>query len=76
VSISQRLKKYEDILERPLEEQVNLALGNVVGLAGSIKAGDFPVEPVKGACGHCRMKELCRIDQWGQVEKPEQESIA
>jgi RecB family exonuclease len=76
VSISQRLKKYEDVLERPLEEQVNLALGNAVGLAGSIRAGYFPVEPVKGACGHCRMKELCRIDQWGQVGKPVQESIA
>lgn len=75
VNVSQRLKKYEDILERPLAEQVNLALGHAVGLAGSIRAGSFPVDPVKGACEYCRMKELCRIDQWGTVITTEQENV-
>jgi len=76
VKISQRLKKYEEILERPLAEQVNLALGHAVGLAEGIRSGSFPVDPVKGACDHCRMKELCRIDQWGPTAESPQENAA
>ncbi len=76
VTISQRPKKYEEILERSLAEQVNLALGHAVGLSESIRSGSFSVDPVKGACDYCRMKELCRIDQWGPTAEPPQENAA
>lgn len=74
VNISQRPKKYGEVLERPLAEQVNLALGHAVGRSEAIRSGSFPVEPLKGACDNCRMKELCRVDQWGSAAEPQQEN--
>ena len=36
-----------------------------------LRRGVFPVDPLKGACRTCHVRELCRVDQWGMVEDNE-----
>ncbi|MBU3679961.1 MAG: hypothetical protein FGM32_10210 [Candidatus Kapabacteria bacterium] len=62
---SQRPKVFENILELPLQQQVDASLVYADALAESIRAGTFPVHPTGKACEHCRMNELCRVDEWG-----------
>lgn len=62
---SQRPKVYETILMQPLLQQVNATLVYADALAESIRSGTFPVQPDGTACEHCRMNELCRVDEWG-----------
>lgn len=62
---SQRPKVFETILSQPLIQQVNATLAYADALAESIRADTFPVQPTGAACEHCRMNELCRVDEWG-----------
>ncbi|MFM8770819.1 MAG: PD-(D/E)XK nuclease family protein [Candidatus Kapaibacterium sp.] len=71
---SQRPKAFADILDMPLQQQVDATLVYADALAESIRAGVFPVQPTASVCEHCRMNELCRVDEWGIVGVSPQEN--
>ena len=74
ISMSQSPSDYAHLVQLPLQEQVDAILLRAMDLNDAILAGEFPVMPQKGACMFCRMKELCRKEQWGVVEEHSKES--
>lgn len=56
----------KEFLDKPLTEQNQLILDVVGKIASDLHAGLFAVRPVdEGACELCDVKELCRIEHWG-----------
>ena len=50
-------------------EMVDEAIENIEPLIDTIRSSRLRVSPDKGACRYCHLSELCRVEQWGKVER-------
>ena len=50
-------------------EMVNEAIKEIEPLIDTMRQSHLSVSPVKGACRYCHLGEVCRVEQWGKVDR-------